>query len=73
MTTLQIRHGSRTLDQEQTQDERVLEWRVEQLAAAGFSGQTLFSLAVRLEIDLNAAQALMQAGCPPETAYRILQ
>lgn len=51
---------------------RVLGWRVEQLIAAGFDGDSAFVLALDRSIDLHEAIELVRRGCPAETAYRIL-
>jgi hypothetical protein len=56
----------------QTEEERVLAWRQESLLAAGYDLRHAFKLALRPEIDLHLAVRLGRAGCPPETAARIL-
>jgi hypothetical protein len=50
----------------------VLCWRYEQLVAAGFEPRAAARLARRRDLDLHAARSLVQRGCPPETALRIL-
>jgi hypothetical protein len=55
-----------------TEDERVLGWRIERLAGSGFSGGVLLALAVRFDVELRDAEALVRRGCPAETAARIL-
>jgi hypothetical protein len=52
--------------------ELVLEWRLEQLERAGFRGQVVVDLAERRDIDLHDALRLVEAGCPPALAARIL-
>ena len=59
-------------DYQQTEDECVLMWRLEQLASSGFSGVTLLALALRFDVDIHAADALVRRGCPTQTALRIL-
>ena len=50
----------------------VLRWRLGQLVQAGFSPDKATELAVRLDVDLHEALDLVQRGCPPATAARIL-
>jgi hypothetical protein len=52
-------------------DERILEWRLERLSKAGFTGEVLFEVALA-GVDLVAAERLVRRGCPVETAARIL-
>jgi hypothetical protein len=51
---------------------RVLSWRVEQLIAVGFDGDSAFVLALDRTVDLHEATELVRRGCPPQTAFRIL-
>ncbi len=51
---------------------RVLGWRLEQLRAAGYDGETALELALDTSIDLHRAVSLLRRGCPAETARRIL-
>lgn len=50
----------------------ILDWRLEQLIAAGYDADEALQVAVRYEIDLHRAVALVRSGCPAETALRIL-
>lgn len=50
----------------------ILDWRFSQLVGAGFEVNHAVALAVRLEIDLHHATALVARGCPSGTAVRIL-
>jgi hypothetical protein len=50
----------------------VLEWRVETLTRAGFEPVAAVDLACDKRVDLHAAVRLVERGCPPETALRIL-
>jgi hypothetical protein len=50
----------------------ILDWRLEQLMAAGYDAEEALQVAVRHEIDLHRAVALLRSGCPVETALRIL-
>lgn len=49
----------------------VVEWRLCRLREAGFSPALAASLA-RMRVDLHALLELVDAGCPPELAARIL-
>jgi hypothetical protein len=55
-----------------TESERVQRWRVEALERAGYEPTAAAVLAVRTDIDLHAATALMERGCSSELALRIL-
>jgi hypothetical protein len=50
----------------------VVEWRRERLLAAGFALGLAALLAEDCAIDLHAALELVDRGCPPELAARIL-
>jgi len=56
----------------QTEEERVLSWRHKSLLAAGYAGRHALKLALHTEVDLHVAVRLLHAGCPPDTALRIL-
>ena len=58
--------------EESTHETRVLGWRLEELERAGYDRAAAWDVAERMEIDLHRAVALRRAGCPPETALRIL-
>jgi hypothetical protein len=47
-------------------------WRMARLEDAGLSGPQAVGLAVRSNIDLHEALALIRSGCPADTALRIL-
>ena len=51
---------------------RVLVWRFNQLCRSGFELELATTIATRLDVDLHAAINLVERGCPPETAGRIL-
>ena len=51
---------------------RVLCWRLDQLAHAGYSDNAAAALATRPDIDLHRATDLLLRGCPHDTAVRIL-
>jgi len=52
--------------------ERIERWRVEELERAGYDAGAAAQLAVRSDVDLHLATALLANGCAPETALRIL-
>ncbi len=56
----------------ETETERIQRWRAEELARAGYGSDEIDQLAVRHDIDLHLAVGLIERGCPPETALRIL-
>jgi hypothetical protein len=56
----------------ETELDRVERWRTAELMRVGFPGDDAVALAARLEIDLHEAISLVQRGCPPELAIRIL-
>jgi hypothetical protein len=56
----------------ETEQERVFSWRHASLLAAGYEHRLAFKLALRPQVDLHLAVRLRRAGCPPETAARIL-
>jgi hypothetical protein len=54
------------------ESEKVQRWRAEALERAGYDSTTAAVLAVRTDIDLHSATALIERGCSPELALRIL-
>lgn len=50
----------------------VLRWRRDQLVAAGFEPPLALSLAPESRYDLHALIELVERGCPPRLAIRIL-
>lgn len=57
---------------EETEIERVVRWRAERLERAGYDVSVAQELAARLDVDLHRAIELLEHGCSPETAARIL-
>jgi hypothetical protein len=53
--------------------ERVERWRAQELERAGFEPDAAFELALRSDVDLHAAVALVERGCSPELALQILR
>jgi hypothetical protein len=54
------------------ESERVERWRAEALERAGYGADAAQELAARPDIDLHRAIELVEAGCTPELALRIL-
>jgi len=52
--------------------DRIVRWRSEELERAGYSPDGAAALAARLEVDLHEAIDLVKGGCPPDIALRIL-
>jgi hypothetical protein len=50
---------------------RVRRWRRAQLMALGFNARDASAL-TKATVDLGEARRLVEAGCPPEVARRIL-
>jgi hypothetical protein len=55
-----------------TELERVESWRLEVLRRAGYPAEFAAQIAARHDVDLHRAIDLLEAGCPPEIAVRIL-
>lgn len=56
----------------QTENEKVERWRAEALEKVGYDIVSAYELAARPDVDLHRAIALVEGGCPPELALRIL-
>lgn len=54
------------------EQERVERWRAEALERAGYGAAAAAELAARMDIDLHRAIGLLENGCPPDTALKIL-
>jgi hypothetical protein len=52
--------------------ERIERWRSEELQRAGYSPEDAAELAARHYVDLHLAVDLVEQGCPPDLAVRIL-
>ena len=57
----------------ETELERVERWRTSELMRVGFPGDDAVALAARFEVDLHEAIEVVQRGCPPALAIRILR
>ena len=55
-----------------TEEELIVSWRLERLQHAGYGEMDALELALRGDVDLHLATELLERGCPPETAVRIL-
>lgn len=55
-----------------TEAERVLMWREEELERAGYGRDTARQIAEASSIDLHFATELLRRGCPESTAIQIL-
>jgi hypothetical protein len=56
----------------ETELDRVERWRTAELMRVGFPGDDAVALAARSDVDLHEAIELVQRGCPPALAVRIL-
>jgi hypothetical protein len=50
----------------------IFSWRFCELVRAGFSNDQALLLAAEPAVDIRDAERLLAAGCPAETAQRIL-
>ncbi len=57
---------------EDTEEERIIRWRIEALTRAGYDWGASMMIAVRPDIDLHFASDLLRRGCPTELALQIL-
>ncbi len=57
---------------DETEAELVIGWRFRKLSDAGYDLDAALQLATRSDVDLHLATDLLESGCPPETALRIL-
>ena len=55
-----------------TEVERIERWRAEELERAGYEPRAAGRLAVRHDVDLHTAVDLLECGCSPDLALRIL-
>ena len=56
----------------ETESEKVARWRAEALEKVGYDLDSALQLAARPDVDLHRAVELVESGCPPELALRIL-
>jgi hypothetical protein len=58
---------------EETEADRVMRWRAQELERAGYSPTAAAELAERNDVDLHRATELLESGCPAELALEILR
>jgi hypothetical protein len=56
----------------ETETERVERWRTEELLRVGFDVEVATLLGSEFGVDLHAAIDMVERGCPPDLAARIL-
>jgi len=64
--------GSSAPDTDSTPRGELTNWRMEELVRAGFDAELAASVAADRAMDLHALIELVERGCPPELAARIL-
>ena len=57
---------------DETEEERIIRWRLDELQRAGYDWPTSMAVAARRDVDLHLATGLLRSGCPTETALRIV-
>ncbi len=57
---------------DETEIERIERWRAEELERAGYDIAAAAKLAARHDVDLHLAVELIEQGCAPDVALRIL-
>jgi len=60
------------LDIPMTEDELIVRWRLERLQHAGYDDLQALEVALRGDVDLHLATELLERGCSPGPALRIL-
>jgi hypothetical protein len=55
-----------------TEHDPVRRWRLDELRRAGYLACDALVLSSRTDVDLHEAVRLLEAGCPVETAMRII-
>jgi hypothetical protein len=58
---------------EETEADRVVRWRAQELERAGYDPAAATELAARNDVDLHRAIELLDAGCPADLALQILR
>jgi len=57
---------------DETELERIEHWRAGELERAGYDPSSAACLAAVHDVDLHRAIEMIESGCPPELALRIL-
>jgi hypothetical protein len=58
---------------QETEADRVVRWRAQELERAGYAPAAAAELAERNDVDLHRAIELLESGCPAELALEILR
>ncbi len=53
--------------------DQVEDWRAQELERAGYPAEAAAELAGRHDVDLHRAVEIVERGCPPELAVKILR
>jgi hypothetical protein len=69
MATVEVEEAVREVE---TEAERVLRWRTDELTRAGYDDRLALKLALQPHVDLHRAIDLIRRGCEPALAARIL-
>ena len=69
MATVEVEEAVREVE---TESERVLRWRVDELSRAGYDDRLALKLALQPHVDLHRAVDLLRKGCEPALAAQIL-
>lgn len=56
----------------ESEEVRVIRWRIRELERAGYSERAAIMLAAREDVDLHRAVELLKAGCDENVALLIL-
>jgi hypothetical protein len=64
--------AAKVIEDRETEAERIVSWRLEELERAGYDARSAWEIAERGDVDLHRAVELLRRGCPPATALRIL-
>ncbi len=56
----------------ETEAERVERWRADELIRAGFDPDSAHKLAADLSVDIRRAAQMLEQGCTPDLALKIL-
>ena len=69
MATVEVEQAVREVE---TESERVLRWRVDELSRAGYDDRLALKLGLQPHVDLHRAVELLRKGCEPALAAQIL-
>jgi hypothetical protein len=64
--------AAQTALHEETEIERIEQWRAQELERAGYGPVDAHRLALRHDVDLHTATGLIGRGCPTDLALQIL-